>query len=64
MLCAYRMCTDAGGHKYVDQVQCARVYHINVVLRIRTSTQDSIRGTDYKEQSLQIQRYAATGTAR
>ena len=55
-----RLCTDGRGRKYVDQVQCARVYHINVVLRIRTSTQDSVRGKDYKEKSMQIQRWAAS----
>ena len=54
MVC--RICTDSKGHKYAEQVQCARVYHINVVLRIRTSTQDKVRNKDYREKSMQIQR--------
>ncbi|KAA6417643.1 MAG: hypothetical protein FRX49_12435 [Trebouxia sp. A1-2] len=52
----YRICTDPRGRKYAQQVQCARVYHINVVLRIRTSTQDRVRDRPYKEKSMQIQR--------
>ena len=53
------MCTGPSGRKYAEQVQCARVYHINVVLRIRTSTQDRVSDRAYKEKSMQIQRYAA-----
>lgn len=56
--CPHRICTDPRGRKYAQQVQCARVYHINVVLRIRTSTQDRVRDRPYKEKSMQIQRYA------
>lgn len=52
-----RMSTDFRGHKYAEQVQCARVYHINVVLRIRTSTQDKVSNRAYREKSMQIQRY-------
>jgi len=33
------------------------VYHINVVLRIRTSVQDTRKDKAYKEKSLQIQRF-------
>ena len=40
----------------VQKIQCARVYHINVVLRIRTSVQDTNKDKAYKEKSLQIQR--------
>ncbi len=40
----------------VQKIQCARVYHINVVLRIRTSVQDTRKDKAYKEKSLQIQR--------
>ena len=40
----------------VQKIQCARVYHINVVLRIRTSVQDTCKDKAYKEKSLQIQR--------
>lgn len=40
----------------VQKIQCARVYHINVVLRIRTSLQDTRKDQAYKEKSLQIQR--------
>ena len=53
---ACRMSTDFRGRKYAEQVQCARVYHINVVLRIRTSTQDKVRNRAYREKSMQIQR--------
>lgn len=52
----YRICTDPRGRKYAQQVQCARVYHINVVLRIRTSTQDRVSDRAYREKSMQIQR--------
>ncbi len=41
----------------VQKIQCARVYHINVVLRIRTSVQDTRKDKAYKEKSLQIQRF-------
>ena len=44
----------------VQKIQCARVYHINVVLRIRTSLQDTRKDQAYKEKSLQIQRSVAT----
>ncbi|KAL3141638.1 hypothetical protein ABBQ32_004870 [Trebouxia sp. C0010 RCD-2024] len=40
----YRMSTDPRGRRYAEQVHCARVYHINIVLRIRTSTQDKGQG--------------------
>ena len=56
--CPHRICTDPRGHKYAQQVQCARVYHINVVLRIRTSTQDRVSDRAYREKSMQIQRHA------
>lgn len=42
----------------VRKIVCARVYHINVVLRIRTSVQDTGKDQAYKEKSLQIQRSA------
>ena len=42
----------------VQKIVCARVYHINVVLRIRTSLQDAAKDQAYKEKSLQIQRSA------
>ena len=51
-----RICTDARGYKHAEQVQCARVYHINIVLRIRTSTQNKVSNRPYKEKSMQIQR--------
>lgn len=44
------------GSMQVQKVQCGRVYHINVVLRIRTSLQDTRKDQAYKEKSLQIQR--------
>ena len=44
------------GSLQVQKVQCARVYHINVVLRIRTSLQDTRKDKAYKEKSMQIQR--------
>ena len=47
----------------VQKIQCARVYHINVVLRIRTSVQDTRKDKAYKEKSLQIQRYRPTTLA-
>jgi hypothetical protein len=56
--CPHRICTDPRGRKYAQQVQCARVYHINVVLRIRTSTQDRVSDRAYREKSMQIQRHA------
>lgn len=59
MLCLNRICTDPRGRKYAQQVQCARVYHINVVLRIRTSTQDRVSDRAYREKSMQIQRHAS-----
>lgn len=40
----------------VRKIVCSRVYHINVVLRIRTSVQDTGKDQAYKEKSLQIQR--------
>ena len=60
LIACCRICTDSEGRKYAEQVQCARVYHINVVLRIRTSTQGKVSNKAYKEQSMQIQRYALT----
>lgn len=44
------------GSMQVQKIQCARVYHINVVLRIRTSVQDTRKDKAYTEKSLQIQR--------
>lgn len=44
------------GSMQVQKILCARVYHINVVLRIRTSVQDTRKDKAYKEKSLQIQR--------
>lgn len=55
-----RISTDPSGHKYAKRVQCARVYHINIVLRIRTSTQDKVRNRAYREKSMQIQRYTCS----
>lgn len=46
----------ADGSVQVQKVQCARVYHINIVLRIRTSLQDVRKDKAYREKSLQIQR--------
>ena len=57
MSLACRISTDPRGHKYAERVQCARVYHINIVLRIRTSTQDKVSNRAYREKSMQIQRY-------
>ena len=48
------------GSMQVQKIQCARVYHINVVLRIRTSLQDTRKDQAYKEKSLQIQRSIPT----
>ena len=48
--------TDSDGSMHVQKVQCARVYHINIVLRIRTSVQDVRKDKSYREKSLQIQR--------
>ena len=48
---------DEDGSMQVQKIQCARVYHVNVVLRIRTSVQDTRKDKAYKEKSLQIQRF-------
>ncbi|KAL0051470.1 hypothetical protein WJX82_008099 [Trebouxia sp. C0006] len=52
----YSLETGEDGSMQVQKIQCARVYHINVVLRIRTSVQDTRKDKAYKEKSLQIQR--------
>ncbi|DBA99968.1 TPA: hypothetical protein ACH3X1_013841 [Trebouxia sp. C0004] len=52
----YSLERSEDGSMQVQKIQCARVYHINVVLRIRTSVQDTRKDKAYKEKSLQIQR--------
>lgn len=54
--CICSLETSPDGSVQVQKVQCARVYHINVVLRIRTSVQDVRKDKSYREKSLQIQR--------
>ena len=55
-VCICSLESGPDGSLQVQKVQCARVYHINIVLRIRTSLQDVHKDKAYREKSLQIQR--------
>lgn len=50
------MFEDANGRASVQKIMCSRVYHINVVLRLRTNALGRAKRSFHKEKAMQLQR--------